>query len=225
MNKAFSLFLMVTLILGGSLGGAFAGGVALGKTQGDESSEARGARGRSGEFGENRTQGVGPGAGPGGPRQRGGQSAGPGGGGGQRGDQGAGTGRDGQQRFGQGGSDSRGPRPDGDGRQGFDSWGGPGEGREGGERRGRRGAGGTIESVEGNTLTIATPRGPVMVTTDDETTLRKVVDGSKQDLKQGVQIRVTGSRDEEGTVKATSITLVPEGAQESLGLRRTRQER
>jgi len=85
--------------------------------------------------------------------------------------------------------------------------------------------GGTIESVEGNTLTITTPRGQVTVATDDETTVRKVVDGTKEDLKQGVQVRVTGSRDGEGTVKATAITLVPEGAQEIFGRRGTRQER
>ena len=55
MNKAFSLFLMVALILGASLGGAFAGGVALGKTQGEPPSEVRssgsfsqGPAGRSG---------------------------------------------------------------------------------------------------------------------------------------------------------------------------------
>ena len=46
MNKVFSLFLMVALILGGSLGGAFAGGVALGKTQSEESSQAQ----RAGNF-------------------------------------------------------------------------------------------------------------------------------------------------------------------------------
>jgi len=46
MNKVFSLFLMVALILGGSLGGAFAGGVALGKTQSEEPGGAQ----RSGNF-------------------------------------------------------------------------------------------------------------------------------------------------------------------------------
>ena len=61
--------------------------------------------------------------------------------------------------------------------------------------------------------------------TDDETTVRKVVDGSMEDLTQGVQIRVAGARDEEGTVKATSITLVPEGAQGFFGRRGPRQER
>lgn len=209
MNKVFSLFLMVALILGGSLGGAFAGGVALGKTQSEEPSGAQ----RAGNFSQGqaaRSQGREQRAGPGGQRQRGGQGAGPEGG---------------AQRAGQGGPDSSGPRVDGDGRQGFE---GPRDGAEGGERRGRGGrggVGGAIESIDGNTLTITTPRGPVTVNTYEETTVRKIVDGTMEDLTQGVQIRVTGARDEEGTVKATSITLVPEGAQEFFGRRGPRQER
>ena len=209
MNKVFSLFLMVALILGGSLGGAFAGGVALGKTQSEEPSGAQ----RAGNFSQgqaDRSQGREQRAGPGGQRQRGGQGAGPEGG---------------AQRAGQGGPDSSGPLVDGDGRQGFE---GPRDGAEGGERRGRGGrggVGGAIESIDGNTLTITTPRGPVTVNTYEETTVRKIVDGTMEDLTQGVQIRVTGARDEEGTVKATSITLVPEGAQEFFGRRGPRQER
>ena len=200
MNKVFSLFLMVALILGGSLGGAFAGGVALGKTQREEPSGAQ----RAGNFSQgqaDRSQGR---------EQRAGQSAGPEGG---------------ARRAGQGGPDSSGPRVDGDGRQGFE---GPRDGAEGGERRGRGGrggVGGAIESIDGNTLTITTPRGPVTVNTYEETTVRKIVDGTIEDLTQGVQIRVTGARDEEGTVKATSITLMPEGAQEFFGRRGPRQER
>ena len=79
--------------------------------------------------------------------------------------------------------------------------------------------------MEGNTLTVTTPRGPVTVTTGDDTAVRKIVDGSLVDLKQGAQIRVTGQRDEEGIVKATSITLIPEGSQEFFGRRGPRQQR
>ena len=74
-------------------------------------------------------------------------------------------------------------------------------------------------------MTINTPRGPVNVTTGDDTAVRKIVDGSLEDLETGAQIRVTGQRDEEGIVKATSITLIPEGAQEFFGRRGPRQER
>ena len=209
MNKVFSLFLMVALILGGSLGGAFAGGVALGKTQSEEPSGAQ----RAGNFSQgqaDRSQGREQRARPGGQRQRGGQGAGPEGG---------------AQRAGQGGPDSSGHRVDDDGSQRFE---GPRDGAEGGERRGRGGrdgVGGAIESIDGNTLTITTPRGPVTVNTYEETTVRKIVDGTMEDLTQGVQIRVTGARDEEGTVKATSITRVPEGAQEVFGRRGPRPER
>jgi len=215
MNKAFSLFLMVALILGGSLGGAFASGVALGKTQGETPSQAQAAGSFSqepaGRSDGDRPQGRSQGARSGGGFQRGGQGAGAGG----------------EQRFGQRGPESRGSGQGGGDRQGFDGGfrGGPGDDSGGGERRGGRGVGGAIESIEGNTLTVTTPRGPVTVTTGGDTTVRKIVDGSLEDLEQGAQIRVTGQRDEEGIVKATSITLIPEGAQEFIGRRGPRQER
>ena len=140
---------------------------------------------------------------------------------------GQGAGAGGEQRFGQRGPESRGSGQGGGDRQGFDGGfrGGPGEDSGGGGRRGGRGVGGAIESIEGNTLTVTTPRGPVTVTTGGDTTVRKIVDGSLEDLEQGAQIRVTGQRDEEGIVKATSITLIPEGAQEFIGRRGPRQER
>jgi len=215
MNKAFSLFLMVALILGGSLGGAFASGVALGKTQGETPSEAQAA----GSFSQ------GPGERSGGDRPQGRGQGARSGGGFQRGGQGAGSGGD--QRIGQSGPESRGSRQGEGNRQGFDGGfrGGPGEDSGGGGQRGGRGVGGAIESIEGNTLTVTTPRGPVTVTTGGDTTVRKIVDGSLEDLEQGAQIRVTGQRDEEGIVKATSITLIPEGAQEFIGRRGPRQER
>ena len=205
MNKAFSLFLMVALILGASLGGAFAGGVALGKTQGELPSEVRSSgsfsQGPAGRSDGDRPQGRSQGARSGGGFQRGGQGAGAGG----------------EQRFGQRGPESRGSRQGEGNRQGFDGGfrGGPGEDSGGGGR----GVGGAIESIEGNTLTVTTPRGPVTVTTGGDTTVRKIVDGSLEDLEQGAQIRVTGQRDEEGIVKATSITLIPEGAPELFGRR------
>ena len=215
MNKAFSLFLMVALILGGSLGGAFASGVALGKTQGETPSEAQAA----GSFSQ------GPGERSGGDRPQGRGQGARSDGGFERGGQGAGSGGD--QRIGQSGPESRGSRQGEGNRQGFDGGfrGGPGEDSGGGGRRGGRGVGGAIESIEGNTLTVTTPRGPVTVTTGGDTTVRKIVDGSLEDLEQGAQIRVTGQRDEEGIVKATSITLIPEGAQEFIGRRGPRQER
>ena len=198
MNKAFSLFLMVALILGASLGGAFAGGVALGKTQGEPPSEVR----SSGSFSQ------GPGGRSGGDRGQGrGQGSGPGG----------------DQRFGQRGPASRGSGQGGGGRQGFEGGlrGGPGDDAGGGGR----GVGGAIASMEGNTLTVTTPRGPVTVTTGEDTAVRKIVDGSLEDLEKGAQIRVTGQRDEEGIVKATSITLIPEGAPELFGRGGPRHER
>ena len=177
MTKAFSAFLVVALVFGGMLGGAFAGGVVLGKTQEQESAGGRGpgrisadTNGRA-SGGLNRNRG-------GGPREGAGQ-------------QGAGD------RF-QGGL------------------GDVAEGRGSG-RGGQRGVFGTIESVEGNQITLQTPQGQVHVTVSPDTTIQRTVEGSMEDLKTGARVRVRGPRGEDGNVQARAITLVPERADEIFG--------
>ena len=90
---------------------------------------------------------------------------------------------------------------------------------------GRAGIVGTVERVDGDNVTVTTRRGPVTVMVGPETAIQRVVEGSLQDLKEEVRIRVTGPRDEEGNLQATAITLVPEGAEGIFGRRGTRQER
>ena len=89
----------------------------------------------------------------------------------------------------------------------------------------RAGIVGTVERVNGDNVTLTTPRGPVTVTVGPETVIQRMVEGSLRDLKEEVRIRVTGPRDEEGNLQATAITLVPEGAAGIFGRRGTRQER
>jgi len=64
-----------------------------------------------------------------------------------------------------------------------------------------------------------------MTMTGPETAIQWVVEGSLQDLKEEVRIRVMGPRDEKENVQATAITLVPEGAEGIFGRRGTRRER
>ena len=79
MSKAFSLFLMVALVLGGSLGGAFVGGVALGKSQGETSADALRAGRLSDGPGLQYSGEFGPRSGPGGADRQGRQGPGSGG--------------------------------------------------------------------------------------------------------------------------------------------------
>ena len=85
----------------------------------------------------------------------------------------------------------------------------------GGRRFGGGGAGdgltGTIETIEGDTLTIDTPRGPLQADVGPETTIQIFADGTLADLEPGMQVTVVSERAADGTVVATSITVVPEG--------------
>ena len=183
MTKAFLAFLVAALILGGMLGLAFTGGVALGKTQGQDAADARGPGRISADTdrpvsgGVNRNQG-------GGLRDG-----------------------DGRQGF----------RPGGAGGQGagdrFQEHTGDGAEGRGSGRDGQRGVFGAIESVEGNKIIIQTPRGQVHVTVSPETLIQRMVEGSLEDLKAEVRVRVMGPRGEDGTVQARAITLVPERAE------------
>ncbi|MCH8847458.1 MAG: hypothetical protein IIC32_00595 [Chloroflexi bacterium] len=85
--------------------------------------------------------------------------------------------------------------------------GGTGDGTGGGER----GLFGTIETIEGDTLTIDTARGPLQADVGPETTIQIFADGTLADLEPGMQVTVVSERAADGTVVATSITVVPEG--------------
>lgn len=71
---------------------------------------------------------------------------------------------------------------------------------------------GTIESIEGDTLTINTQRGPLQADVGPETTILIFADGTLADLEPGMQVTVISERAADGSVVATSITLRPEGA-------------
>ena len=177
-TKSFVTLVIAILVLGGSLGGAFVGGIALGKNQEDDvalnsastqlpSGTDQQASGQltqeqldqfrqqiqSGEFDpENRDQ----------LRQQF------------------------QDQFGQGGPDGLG-------------FGGAG------------GLTGTIEGIEGDTITINTAQGPLQATISTDTTIQIFAEGTLTDLENGTQVTVRGQRREDGTVEATSITVTPEG--------------
>ena len=166
MSKSFVILLSLVLALGVSVGGAFAGGVALGKDQESnnpvEASQA--------------------GFGPGGQRGNGAQATGR-------------AARDGQQSAAGGGA----------GPAGF------------GGRAGDRSMTGPIAKIEGNTLTIGTPGGPVVVEVGEDTAISKVTDVGREGLTEGARIRVMGQRGTDGAVAARTILIVPEGSEAFFG--------
>ena len=70
---------------------------------------------------------------------------------------------------------------------------------------------GTVEKVEGKTVTVNTTQGPLLTTVNDDTTIQKTSDVPIGELAQGTRIRVTGTRTEDGAIQATMIFIVPEG--------------
>jgi hypothetical protein len=83
----------------------------------------------------------------------------------------------------------------------------------GGQRfSGRDGLSGAIEKIEGNTITVNTPQGPLQATVTDETAIQLFAEGTLADLLEGMRVTVFGQRGEDGAVQARSILLVPEGS-------------
>ena len=70
---------------------------------------------------------------------------------------------------------------------------------------------GTIETIEGDTLTINTQRGPLQADVGPETTILIFADGSLADLEPGMQVTVVSERAADGSVVATSVTVRPAG--------------
>ncbi len=69
---------------------------------------------------------------------------------------------------------------------------------------------GTVESIDGNIVTIRTPQGLIKVTVGEETTIRKNVDVPVGDLEIGYSVSAFGQRGENGGVDAMSISVVDE---------------
>ncbi|BBX14725.1 hypothetical protein MNVM_38060 [Mycobacterium novum] len=70
-----------------------------------------------------------------------------------------------------------------------------------------RGVRGAVESVAGNTLTVAGPEGPVTVTVNDDTTFRRKVAVSAPSISTGKCAAARGDKDAEGVLQATKVTV------------------
>ena len=181
--KAFVLLLVVVVIIGGSVGGAFIGGVAVGKGQNDGPMVADipvpggsadvGATSEPGGFQQLSPEQV--------ANFR--QQA-------QSGELSAEDLAQLRQQFGGGQA-------------------GAGTGGAGGGFR--PGLTGTVKTVEGNEITVSTAQGDLVATVGEDTTIRIFNDGAISDLIEGMAVTVVGTRDESGTLEAATITAAPEG--------------
>lgn len=194
-NKTFFALLIVVLVWGGSVGASFASGMALGKTHAVVS-PASAATTKSAA--PTATPTASSSAGAGAPGQTPDQVA--------AGGQGGTLSQDQLNQL----------------RQQFQNGGGTGGGAQasGTPRAGavlRGGLTGTVESVNGNTLTVNTAQGPLTATLSGTTTITKTSTGTPADLVAGVDVVVTGQRGADGSVQATTVTIVPAGFTGGLG--------
>ena len=97
----------------------------------------------------------------------------------------------------------------------FGSTGGT-EGQTGGGAEGFATGGrlrGTIESIDGNVLTLNTAQGTLHVTISPDTTIQVTTEAAVTDLSNGMTLTVMGERAEDGTFAAATIFSLPEGDQ------------
>ena len=76
-----------------------------------------------------------------------------------------------------------------------------------GERGGLRG---TVEKIEGGTLTISTQQGLLQAIVGPDTRIQAFAQGTIADLGTGMRVTVVGQRGENGAVEARSVVITPE---------------
>ena len=107
----------------------------------------------------------------------------------------------------------------GRGRGGFGGGGqGGATGQAGAAGDGPRALFGTIESIADSGFTLETQQGPLPIAMNDETVIIQTVQGTIADLEAGMQVRVIGAADEEGTIEARTVAVTPEGLEDIPGL-------
>ena len=86
-------------------------------------------------------------------------------------------------------------------------------GQDGGGFGGGGGLVGTLESVEGDTISLSTPQGTLKATVGGETVIRQTAQIGLEDLLEGMRLTVVGERGEDGTVEARTVIVIPEGSE------------
>ena len=72
---------------------------------------------------------------------------------------------------------------------------------------------GSVQSLDGDTLTISTPIGPMQADITDDTEIVAIseAEGAIDDLAPGLRITLSGQRNDQGALEATTLRVIPEG--------------
>ena len=76
---------------------------------------------------------------------------------------------------------------------------------------------GTVEKIDGDTLTISTSDGSILAMVGDDATIQLFAEVTPENLAIGTQVTVNGERGEDGLLVASSIVVIPEGEDGFLG--------
>ncbi len=69
---------------------------------------------------------------------------------------------------------------------------------------------GTIEAVEGDTLSFSTAQGTVEAVVGPTVRIQQLASITVGDLEPGLQVTITGQRNDDGDLEATSVFVIPE---------------
>ena len=105
-----------------------------------------------------------------------------------------------------------------EGQGGFGRGRGGGGGQAGAPGGGPQALFGTIESIADSGFTLETQQGPLPIAMNDETVIIQTVQGTVVDLEAGMQVRVFGAADDDGTIEARTVAVTPEGLEDIPGL-------
>jgi len=72
------------------------------------------------------------------------------------------------------------------------------------------GASGRVKSVEGDTLLLSTAQDVTTVILTDQTSILRIVSGTRAELQPGQQVTIIGQRGENGEITATAIQILPQ---------------
>lgn len=229
MNRSFLILLVLVIFLGVGFGGSFVGGVIYGQSMPDDSAAELSPRlGAGGQFaGSQSTSGPGAGAaasqrgqgrrgaGNAAGMDRASNEAGPAGGAGRDAPSqptpsasdapAAVTQETGAASAGDADTTPDAPTPAGSARPAREPGGG------------RGGVIGTVQSLEGDLLTVVSPRGELAVTLSEDTALYQVGEAGREALTASATVRVSGSRNPEGGVAAQAVVILPQGAETLFG--------
>lgn len=66
-----------------------------------------------------------------------------------------------------------------------------------------------MKALQGDTLTLSTAQDVTSVKLSEDTVIQKTVTGSLEDLQTGVRVMVAGERNDDGSIDAAQITILP----------------